>query len=275
MSVLPEVLQLPLSFRLLRNNATIHYNYDAAHAHVYETKTTPATCEKGGKVEQICKICGHVGNTQYTLATGHSYSAWSTLQEATVVSTGRQVRSCTRCGERSYKTTSKLQPTIKTLASSVKLKTGQKTTAYRVSGFANGDYVVSWKSSNTKIVTVSGNSNGTCTIKAGKKKGKANITVTLRSGLRRNLAVTVQKTAVKTTKIYDVPSKLNLARNKTYKLAPTRFPITSVQKITYKSSNKKVATVSSKGVIKGKKKGTAVITVRCGGKSVKCRVTVK
>ena len=87
------------------------------------------------------------------------------------------MRSCTRCGERSYKTTSRLQPTIKTLASSVKLKTGQKTTAYRVSGFANGDYVVSWKSSNTKIVTVSGNSNDTCTIKAGKKKGTAVITV--------------------------------------------------------------------------------------------------
>ena len=34
------------------------------------------------------------------------------------------------------------------------------------------------------------------------------------------------------------------------------------KKVTYKSSNKKVATVTSKGVIKGKKAGTAKITVR-------------
>ena len=52
-------------------------------------------------------------------------------------------------------------------------------------------------------------------------------------------------------------------------------PLTSLQKVTYTSSNKKVATVTSKGVIRAKKKGTAVITVKSGSRTVKCKVTVK
>ena len=47
------------------------------------------------------------------------------------------------------------------------------------------------------------------------------------------------------------------------------------QKITYTTSNKKVAVVNAKGKITGKKKGTAVIMVKSGKKSVKCKVTVK
>ena len=43
----------------------------------------------------------------------------------------------------------------------------------------------------------------------------------------------------------------------------------------FKTSNKKVATVTSKGVVKGVKKGTAVITVKCSGMTAKFKVTVK
>lgn len=46
-------------------------------------------------------------------------------------------------------------------------------------------------------------------------------------------------------------------------------------KITWTSSNKSVATVSSKGVVKAKKKGTAVITAKYGKKKITCKVTVK
>lgn len=44
--------------------------------------------------------------------------------------------------------------------------------------------------------------------------------------------------------------------------------------ITWKSSKKKVATVSKKGVVKGKKKGTATITAKVNGKTYKCKVKV-
>ena len=43
----------------------------------------------------------------------------------------------------------------------------------------------------------------------------------------------------------------------------------------YSSSNKKVVSVSSKGVIKAKKKGKATITVKSGKKTYKIKVTVK
>lgn len=44
--------------------------------------------------------------------------------------------------------------------------------------------------------------------------------------------------------------------------------------VKWSSSNKKVASVSSKGKVKAKKKGTAVITARVGNRKLKCRVTV-
>ena len=46
-------------------------------------------------------------------------------------------------------------------------------------------------------------------------------------------------------------------------------------KVTYSSANKKIATVSSKGVIKALKKGKVKITVKSGKKTVTCVVTVK
>ena len=59
------------------------------------------------------------------------------------------------------------------------------------------------------------------------------------------------------------------------KTVAIRVKATPAGKATYKSSNKKVATVSSNGVVKGKKKGTAVITVTCNGLKAKFKVTVK
>ena len=45
--------------------------------------------------------------------------------------------------------------------------------------------------------------------------------------------------------------------------------------VTYTTSNKAVATVSSTGVVKGVKAGTAVITATCGNATATCKVTVK
>ena len=45
--------------------------------------------------------------------------------------------------------------------------------------------------------------------------------------------------------------------------------------ITWSSSNPAIVTVDADGIVVGKKKGTAVITVKSGGKTVKCKVTVK
>ena len=76
----------------------------------------------------------------------------------------------------------KLTPTIKVTATSIKLKVKQSTSKIKVSGFAKGDSVKSWTSSNKKIATVDKKG----VIKAGKKTGTARITVTLKSGKKAN-----------------------------------------------------------------------------------------
>ena len=49
----------------------------------------------------------------------------------------------------------------------------------------------------------------------------------------------------------------------------------TTKKVKWSSSKKSVATVTKKGVVKGKKKGTATITAKVGSKKLKCKVTVK
>ena len=55
---------------------------------------------------------------------------------------------------------------------------------------------------------------------------------------------------------------------------PVRNPISSQEKITYQSSDKKIAAVDSTGKIKGIRPGKATITVKSGTVKVKCTVTV-
>ena len=237
-----------------------------------------ATCEKDGLTEgSHCSVCNKVITEQKKIpATGHEFSSWKTISQATVFSPEKQSHSCSACGKSEQREVgSALQKTIRVSATSLPLKTKQKTTALRVSGLAAGDSIVSWKSNNTKVVRVYGRANGTSTIKAGSKKGKAKITITLKSGLKKVVTVTVQKTAVKTKKITGAAKNLKLKRKQKAVLRPVLAPVTSKQKITYKSSNTKVATVNSKGQITAKKKGTAVITVKSGSKTVKCKVTVR
>ena len=246
-----------------------------AQGHKWKVESTEkATCAKAGVKHLVCERCGE--KKEEAIPAGHNFSAWKTTTDATVFSAAIQTRTCSECGKKETRTTGKkLSPTMKVNATKLPLKVKQKTKVLKVTGFAKGDSVATWKSSNTKAATVSGSTNGTCTIKAGKKSGKATITVTLKSGLKKNITITVQKKAVKTTKVTGVAKKASLKKGKTLELKPTVTPLTSLQKITYRSSNKKVATVTSKGVVKAKKKGTAVITVKSGSKTAKCKITVK
>lgn len=76
----------------------------------------------------------------------------------------------------------------------------------------------------------------------------------------------------------DASSKVRLNRKKvtirvgkTYKLKVKN----NKKKVKWKTSNKKIATVSPKGKVKGKKPGKAIITAKIGKKKYRCRVTVK
>lgn len=201
----------------------------------------------------------------------HSFGAWRTVSAATVFAAEKQERVCT-CGAKETRTVgTPLKATIKVNMSSVPLKVKQTTTKLKVSGLANGDAVASYTSSNKKVFTVDKNGK----IKAGKKKGSAKLTITLKSGLKKTITVKVQKTTVKTKKIQGLQKSITLKKGAKTTLKPVLNPLTSQQKIKYTSSKKKVATVSSKGVIKAKKAGKTTITVKSGSKKYKITVKVK
>ena len=196
---------------------------------------------------------------------------------ATVFAPEKQVRTCKACGAIETRTYgSKLTATVKLPSTSLKIKVKQKTTAFKATEMANGDSVKSVTSSNTKILKVSGvKPTGTFTLTAKKKTGSATLTIVLASGLTKKVKVTVQKAAVKTSKISGLSKKMTISKGQTEKLMPIITPVTSSQKVTFTSSNKKIVTVTSKGVIKGKKAGKAKITVKSGSKKYVVTVTVK
>lgn len=132
---------------------------------------------------------------------------------------------------------------------------------------------VTYKSSNKKIATVS--SKGTVT---GKKKGTVKITATSKKNkkVKSTIKITVKDLKASSVKL-NTTSK-TVASGKTTTLKATVKGATGFynQGVTWKSSNTKVATVSSKGVVKGIAAGQATITAteKGGSKKATCLITV-
>ena len=176
---------------------------------------------------------------------------------------------CERCGFQDWGETRTYNMSVNT--DQVTLKSGKSTTAVRVSDFANGDYLKSVTPKDPSLVTVSNvNKNGTFKLTAKNKNGSTWVTITLNSGVKTNILVTVRVT---TQAITNLKSTVSVVRGKKVTLKPVLKPVTSKDKITYSSSNSKIAAVNSKGAITGKQVGTAKITVKAGSKKV--IVTVK
>ena len=239
------------------------------------TSEEKATCEKDGSKTYTCADCKGT-KTETISATGHKFDSWKTVKAQSIYSGAVQERICNACGKKETRVIgSKLKPVLKVNASSLKLKRKQSTKKFVVSRLAKGDFVKTWTSSNKKIVKISGSKNGTCTIKAGNKTGKAKITITLASGLKKTINVTVQKKAVTCTSIKNVPKKLTLKRKRSYQLKPVINPITCTYKAIYKTSNKKIVKVTSRGKITAVKKGKAKVTIIVGKRKFVCKVTVR
>lgn len=132
---------------------------------------------------------------------------------------------------------------------------------------------VKWSSSDTKIATVS--SSGKVT---AKKAGTATITCKAAdgSGKKATCKITVKKIAVAKVKLDK--SEVTLPTNGTVTLKAAVSPSNATDKsIKWTSSNTKVATVSSKGVVTALKTGKATIVASSKSDSKKkavCEVTV-
>ena len=202
-------------------------------------------------------------------ATGaHTFTEYTVVTEPGINATGLKERKCTVCGKTEQAVVEKAKATISVAAKKITIATGKSVAAPKVT-FAKGDKIVSWKSSRKSVATVSKKGKITA-----KKAGKTTITVTLKSKKTAKITVTV-KDKIPATSIKADVKTLSLKKGKSYQLKTTVKPLNTTDKVTFKSSNKKVATVSAKGKIKAKKKGKATITITAGKKKVTCKVTVK
>lgn len=162
----------------------------------------------------------------------------------------------------------------KILATSVSIAEGKSATLYigntmqltAVQKPSNAETTVSWKSSSSSVkVSKTG-------LLTPKHAGKATITVTTENG----------KTAKMIVKVVDAKS-VTIDEGKTVKmkvgeelqLNATVLPEQVTTKLTWKSGNKRVATVSASGLVKAIKKGKATITVKtANGKKATIKVKV-
>ncbi len=105
------------------------------------------------------------------------------------------------------------------------------------------------------------------------RKNQNSITVNVVKG-----AVTTKKLTLKnkaTNKLIANKRVVFIKKGKSIQLKPVVSPITSASKLSFKSSKKSVAIVTSKGKVIGKKAGKATITVTSGKKKVTFIVKVK
>lgn len=147
-------------------------------------------------------------------------------------------------------------------ATSQKLTEGKTVTLAATVTPADTTDAVVWTSSNTKVATVSADG-----VVTAVKEGTAVITATA-GNVKATCKITVSKAVVKVTKVSVTASARNIAAGKKVQLKAAVAPSKATNKaVTWKSSNTKVATVSSKGVVTFNKKA--------GGKKVTITATAK
>lgn len=117
---------------------------------------------------------------------------------------------------------------------------------------------VTWASDNAQVAVV--DKNGLVTAKWA---GKCEVSAVFPSGSRAVCKVTVEPKGLK----YKKKTIRKKARF-------TNVLVGAKTGVKWSSSNKKVATVNGKGVVKGKKSGTCKVVARFGGKKYACKVTV-
>lgn len=127
------------------------------------------------------------------------------------------------------------------------------------------DETVTWKSSNKKVATV--DKNGVVTAKT---KGVTLITATV-SGKTLKCKVCVKEPPKPKVYYINKKTEMKVTKGKTY-----TFSVTGTKAVSWSSSNKKVATISSKGVVSAKKCGVTTISVKCSNKKTyKSKVMVR
>ena len=251
--------------------------------------TKEPTCKEKGEKTFTCSICGNT-KTEKVSTTDHQHMEIRNQKNPTCKEAGYSGDTyCADCGVKisSGKTIAKTknhngdggvittEPTC--------TERGEKTFTCTICG-----------NTNTKKVNATGHSYGAYKVvkePTNKRKGLKSKTCSVCGKIvyeaipKTNFSPTDSsetnpdqnpQTSQKTTrKIKLNRRKLTLKKGKSFRLKVTLTPADSQDKITYKTSNKKIATVSKTGKVKAKKKGKVKITVISGKKKAVCTVKVK
>lgn len=227
-----------------------------------------ATCGDDGLKERECQYCYYSEEATIPATGSHNWGAWEWDEEPGCVSgNGKKIRWCNTCYLEQYQTVKPYgshswsawdileEPCCKYTGTAC--RHCNRCYEYQYKELAkdkNSHYVKKWKT--TKKATA---------LAAGKKTAKCIFckkTVTQKIE-KLKAKVTLKKTSISLKRKKSTTLKI---KSKTYgdKIA------------SWKSSDKKVATVNSKGKVTAKKKGTAVITLKMkSGATAICKVTVK
>ena len=232
---------------------------------------TAATCTKNGWTEgKRCSVCKVILKSQKVIkATGHKEEVIPAVA-ATPGHTGlTEGKKCSVCGEILVaQTETQALPILVTnvtvsAKTSVKIAAGKKVQLQTVIAPVNAENkAVTWKSSNKKVATVS--SKGVVTMKKNAGGKTVVITATAKDGSKvyGSIKLTCTKGYVKKITISG-KSTVKAGKSLTLKAKVTAAKKAN-KKVAWSSSNKKLATVTSKGVVKTFKgmKGTVKITAR-------------
>ena len=220
------------------------------HQHMEIRNQKNPTCKEAGySGDTYCTDCGVKISSGQTIAKtkNHNWDGGVITTEPTCTERGEKTFTCTICGNTDTKKVN---------------ATGHSYGAYKVVKEPTNKR----KGLKSKTCSVCGK-----IVYEGIPKTNSSPTDSSETNPDQN-PQTSQKT---TRKIKLNRRKLTLKKGKSFRLKVTLTPADSQDKITYKTSNKKIATGSKTGKIKAKKKGKVKITVISGKKKAVCTVKVK
>jgi len=137
---------------------------------------------------------------------------------------------------------------------------------------ATNQYIYGWSSSNESVATV--NQAGEIT---AKNNGTTTISVTTQDKRKRGeIRVKVETGKYKKLSGFQIPSSMSLMARETTQITPDFYPQDATNKKVYwRSKDKDIATVDSRGNVKGLSSGTVTVVGRTADGSYKQEVQVK
>ena len=259
----------------------------------------PATCKSEGKTRgSHCARCGKILEEQKKIpkSSTHTWGSWTITKQPTIRETGSRTRKCTVCGKTETETMERITATISLSKSYVTLLVGAYNSEYTnitAYNLQSGDYVSSWRSSNTSVAEV--DQNGKIT---AKNPGYATVTASTGYGASASVSVTVKYSTMKTTslsvKILDKIIKgknearevgaaadgiITVKQGTKTQITPTFTPSMTGDKVTYHvEGSDAYVTVNEKGEIIAKTFsspiGSGMIIVKSGSCNVRIRVNI-